>query len=98
MRGKSGLCDLTLRPAAFSNTVSVEPYLDFGVAAPGILTSNGGTLETILGGCYCLWLTEEGLLTGHDAADGFPLQVAVSHPYLLSSPGRFRDKLHGPAT
>ena len=56
-------------PNSLLNTFSVQPYPDFGVAAPGILTSNGATLETILGGYYRLWLTKEGLLTGNGSAD-----------------------------
>jgi 4-phytase/acid phosphatase len=56
-------------PNSLLNTFSVQPYPDFGVAAPGILTNNGATLETILGGYYRLWLTKEGLLTGNDSAD-----------------------------
>jgi glucose-1-phosphatase len=56
-------------PNSILNTFSVQPFPDFGVAAPGILTNNGGTLETILGGYYRLWLTKEGLLTGNDSAD-----------------------------
>jgi len=56
-------------PDSILNTFSAQPYPDFGVAAAGILTNNGKTLETILGGYYRLWLTNEGLLTGHDAAD-----------------------------
>jgi 4-phytase/acid phosphatase len=55
-------------PNSFLNSFSVEPYPDFGVA-PGILTAQGAALETILGGYYRLWLTEQGLLTSHDAAD-----------------------------
>jgi 4-phytase/acid phosphatase len=51
------------------NQFSVQPYPDFGVSGPGILTDNGRTLETILGGYYRLWLTQEGLLTGQDATD-----------------------------
>ena len=60
------------------NSFSVRPYPAF-IAAPvappaqptsvGFLTVNGAKLETILGGYYRLWLTKEGLLTGHDAAD-----------------------------
>jgi 4-phytase / acid phosphatase len=34
-----------------------------------VLTPNGATIETILGGYFRLWLTKEGLLTGNDAAD-----------------------------
>jgi 4-phytase/acid phosphatase len=55
-------------PSSLLNTFSAQPFPDFGVA-PGILTAKGAALETILGGYYRLWLTKEGLLTGHDAAD-----------------------------
>ncbi len=34
-----------------------------------VLTPNGGTIETLLGGYFRLWLTKEGLLTGNDSAD-----------------------------
>jgi 4-phytase/acid phosphatase len=65
-------------PNATLSTFSVQPYPAFAAApvAPpaqpvsvGYLTVNGAKLETILGGYYRLWLTQEGLLTGHDAAD-----------------------------
>ena len=56
-------------PNSLLNTFSAQPFPDFGVAAPGILTSNGATLETILGRYYRLWLTKEGLLTGNDSTD-----------------------------
>jgi len=55
-------------PNAYLNNFSVQPFPDFGVAA-GILTPNGEKLETILGGYYRQWLTQEGLLTGNDTAD-----------------------------
>lgn len=35
----------------------------------GVLTPNGGTDETILGGYFRLWLMQENLLTGNDSAD-----------------------------
>jgi 4-phytase/acid phosphatase len=47
---------------------SVHLYPDFKVPT-GYLTPNGETLETILGGYYRLWLTNENLLTGNDTAD-----------------------------
>src|ERR1035441_926923 len=50
------------------NTFSVQPFPVFS-SSGGNLTINGATLETILGGYYRLWLTNEGLLTGNDAAD-----------------------------
>ena len=34
-----------------------------------VLTPNGGTIETLLGGYFRLWLIQEGLLTGNDSAD-----------------------------
>ncbi len=43
-----------------------SPGPPLGVA---VLTPNGATDETILGGYFRLWLTQEGLLTGNDAAD-----------------------------
>src|ERR1022692_2968957 len=55
-------------PNAYLNQFSVQQFPDFGVA-PGILTPNGEKLETMLGGYYRLWLTQEGLLTGNDTAD-----------------------------
>jgi 4-phytase/acid phosphatase len=57
-------------PSDMLNTFSALPFPDFGVGPqPGILTPNGEILETILGGYYRLWLTQEGLLTGNDSAD-----------------------------
>lgn len=55
-------------PIADLNNFAVQQFPDFGVAA-GILTPNGEKLETILGGYYRQWLTQEGILTGHDTAD-----------------------------
>lgn len=36
---------------------------------PSILTPNGAANETLLGGYFRLWLIQQGLLTGNDAAD-----------------------------
>jgi len=55
-------------PNSYLNQFSKQLFPDFGVAA-GILTPNGEKLETILGGYYRQWLTQEGLLTGNDTAD-----------------------------
>ena len=55
-------------PNSYLNTYSVRPYPVFGVSA-GILTDNGSKLSMILGAYYRLWLKNEGLLTGNDAAD-----------------------------
>jgi 4-phytase/acid phosphatase len=62
-------------PASLLNTFSAQPYPGFNAAQlalltqTGYLTPNGVALETILGGYYRLWLTQEGLLTGNDSAD-----------------------------
>jgi len=63
-------------PYNILNTYSALPFPAFHVAsadqsASGVsdLTVNGGANETILGGYFRLWLTQEGLLTGHDSAD-----------------------------
>src|SRR5665647_3709177 len=47
-------------PNSYLNSYAVRPFPVFSVA-PGILTDNGATLETILGSYYRLWLTKEGL-------------------------------------
>lgn len=59
----------SVAPTSYLDTVAAQPYADFGVSGPGILTPNGKTLETLLGGYYRLRLTQEGLLTGNDSAD-----------------------------
>jgi 4-phytase/acid phosphatase len=65
-------------PNATINPFAAQPYPVFAAAPPppsiplpsaGYLTVNGAALETILGGYYRLWLTNEGLLTGNDPAD-----------------------------
>jgi 4-phytase/acid phosphatase len=55
-------------PTSTLNSFSVRAFPEFGIPA-GNLTANGTTLETILGGYYRLWLTQEKLLTGNDSAD-----------------------------
>jgi 4-phytase/acid phosphatase len=57
-----------VEPTTYPDQYSAQNFPDFGVAA-GILTRNGEQLETILGGYYRQWLTQEGLLTGNDTAD-----------------------------
>ena len=61
-------------PYSTLKAFSVLTYPMFNVAPgnqtiPSSLTINGGTNETILGGYFRLWLTQEGLLTGNDSAD-----------------------------
>lgn len=62
-------------PSSLLNTFSAQPYPGFNaprldlLTQLGYLTTNGVTLETMLGGYYRLWLTQEGLLTGNDSSD-----------------------------
>ena len=39
------------------------------ITSTSVITPNGATDETLLGGYFRLWLTQEGILTGNDAAD-----------------------------
>src|SRR5271166_3139097 len=55
-------------PNTYLNQYSTQNFPDFLVPT-GFLTQNGEQLETILGGYYRQWLTQEGLLTGNDAGD-----------------------------
>ncbi len=55
-------------PNTYLNQYSAQNFPDFLVPM-GFLTPNGEQLETILGGYYRRWLTQEGLLTGNDAND-----------------------------
>jgi 4-phytase/acid phosphatase len=55
-------------PTSTLNDFSLRAFPEFGIPV-GNLTANGAALETILGGYYRLWLTNEKLLTGNDSAD-----------------------------
>jgi 4-phytase / acid phosphatase len=59
------------------DSYSVQPFPDFGIP-PGNLTANGAKIETILGGYYRLWLTQEGLLTGNDIADSRSVYIRAN--------------------
>ena len=56
-------------PNSVLNNFSVNPYPTFPVAGLAVITPNGKTNETILGGYFRQWLTQEKLLTGDDGAD-----------------------------
>ena len=56
-------------PGLSLDAFSVLPFPAFPVSGVAVLTPNGGKNETILGGYFRLWLIQEGLLTGNDAAD-----------------------------
>ena len=54
---------------AILNNFSALPYPNFAVPGLAVITPNGQKNETILGAYFRLWLTQERLLTGRDAAD-----------------------------
>jgi len=56
-------------PGLSLDAFSALPFPAFPVSGIAVLTPNGGTNETILGGYFRLWLINEGLLTGKDPAD-----------------------------
>jgi len=62
-----------VRTPVVPNTVldkfSLQPFPEFAVSGVSVLTPNGATNETNLGGYFRLWLTQQGLLTGNDSAD-----------------------------
>jgi len=58
-----------IAPNSVLNGFSALGYPTFAVPGLAVITPNGKTNETILGGYFRLWLTQEKLLTGNDAAD-----------------------------
>jgi 4-phytase / acid phosphatase len=71
------------------NNFSARPFPVFSVGGVN-LTTNGATLETILGIYYRLWLKKEGLLTGNDSADaGFVYFRAEGAPLIIDTAKAF---------
>lgn len=63
-------------PNSALDAFSALPFPTFPPASPSsaplglsVLTPSGAVDETLLGGYFRLWLTQEGLLTGNDSAD-----------------------------
>ena len=63
-------------PNSVLNNFAVQPFPVFPDVpgnpqdnTPSILTPNGAASETLLGGYFRLWLTQQGLLTGNDTVD-----------------------------
>ena len=72
------------------DALSALPFPAFSVSGVDILTPNGAMNETLLGGYFRLWLTNEGLLTGNDSADasfvylradGTPLMIGTAEAF-----------------
>jgi 4-phytase/acid phosphatase len=76
------------------NNSSALPYPTFAVPGLTVITPNGRTNETILGGYFRLWLTQEKLLTSNDAADAAFVWVRASNsPLLLDTAQAFATGL-----
>jgi 4-phytase/acid phosphatase len=71
-----------LLPNSTIDTFAAQPFPVFS-SSGGNLTDNGRANETILGGYYRLWLTQEGLLTGNDPADAAFVYVRANGEPLI---------------
>ena len=72
------------------NSMSALPYPGFPVSGLSVITPNGKTNETLLGGYFRLWLTQEKLLTGNDSADSaFVYLRADGAPLLIDTAQAF---------
>jgi 4-phytase/acid phosphatase len=65
------------------NNFSTQPFPVFSVPGVSNLTVNGATNETILGGYFRLWLTQEGMLTGKDSADASSVYFRANNGQLI---------------
>ncbi|MEO8661031.1 MAG: histidine-type phosphatase [Bryobacteraceae bacterium] len=65
------------------NTFSALPFPTFSVSGQAVITPNGQTNETLLGGYFRLWLTQEKLLTGQDASDANFVYIRANNAPLI---------------
>ena len=56
---------------------------------PAVITPHGGTIETLLGGYFHLWLKQEGLLTGNDSADANFVYFRATDTPLITDTAKF---------
>jgi 4-phytase/acid phosphatase len=70
-------------PNSLLDSFSALQYPTFAVPGHAVITPNGKTNETILGGYFRLWLTQEKLLTGNDAADAAFVYVRANNTPLI---------------
>ena len=73
-------------PVASSTTLSslsALPYPSFATSGQSVITPNGRTNETLLGGYFRLWLTNEKLLTGNDGSDAQLVYVRANNAPLI---------------
>lgn len=65
------------------NVFSALPFPTFSVSGQAVITPNGQTNETLLGGYFRIWLTQEKLLTGQDASDANFVYVRANNAPLI---------------
>jgi len=76
-------------PNSTLDAFSAQPFPLFSSSLSNI-TTNGTQNETILGGYYRLWLTQQGLLTGNDPADAaFVYARANNLPLIMDTAQAF---------
>lgn len=86
-------------PGLSLDALSALPFPAFPVSGVAVLTPNGGTNETILGGYFRLWLTKEGLLTVKDSDDAaFVYLRANGTPLIIGTAQAFASGLLPAAT
>jgi 4-phytase / acid phosphatase len=77
-------------PNSLLDNLSTLQYPAFAASAPAVITPNGQTNETLLGGYFRLWLTQENLLTGDDHADSaFVYARANNTPLIVDTAQAF---------
>jgi len=65
------------------NAFSALKFPTFFSASPAVITPNGTANETLLGGYFRLWLTQEKLLTGNDTSDAAFVYVRANNAPLI---------------
>ena len=65
------------------NAFSALKFPTFSSSSPAVITPNGTTNETILGGYFRLWLAQEKLLTGNDSSDAEFVYVRANNAPLI---------------
>lgn len=77
-------------PNSAVDVFSVLPFPTFAAAGQAAITQNGRTNETLLGGYFRLWLTQQKLLTGNDASDAaFVYARANNTPLIVDTADAF---------
>jgi 4-phytase / acid phosphatase len=70
-------------PNSMLNSFSALPYPTFAASGQAVITPNGQRNETLLGGYFRAWLTQQGLLTGNDAGDAAYVYARANNTPLI---------------